>query len=107
MQRIKDLKDIILRNDTVLLKAVLVKSNIILTDGVNSPQIDYAEVIAVGGESHIKPGMIVLEFDPKTAKQYNLGKENYILISSYNIQFAVTKENFDNNKVLPKGIENN
>ena len=51
--------------------------------------------------------MIVLEFDPKTAKQYNLGKENYILISSYNIQFAVTKENFDNNKVLPKGIENN
>ena len=107
MERIKDLKNIILRNDTVLLKAKLVKSGIILTDGVSSPQIEYAEVIAVGGESHIKPGMIVLEFDPKTAKQYTINKEFYILMSSYNIQFAVTKDNFKDGTTLPVGIGSN
>ena len=95
MDRIKDVTQIILKPEEVLLKLVL-PSNLII-DPKEQNALDYAIVTAKGNQVSYEIGDIVMEFaNIKSAYKFKHKDNYYAIIPYYLVQLAVKPDNFEN-----------
>ena len=95
MNRIKDVTQVLLKPEEILLKLVL-PSNLII-DPKEGAVLDYAVVVNKGNQVSYEIGDIILEFaNIKNAYQFKHMDTYYAIIPYYTVQLAVKPYNFDN-----------
>ncbi len=96
MNRIKDVTQVLLKPEEILLKLVL-PSNLIINPSSAELVLDHAIVIAKGSQVSYEIGDIVIEFaNIKNAYQFKHKDSYYAIIPYYTVQLAVKPYNFDN-----------
>lgn len=114
MNRIKDISKVGIGDGFVLLKVYPKKSVIITPDALdkknkNMPQMDYAEVVAVGPNcGSIKTGDIVISFNSGGSEAYKWQEEMYWFVPRIQIKFYVESNNFEKyaGKDIPSELKN-
>ena len=96
MDRIKDVKQLRLQKDYVLLEVNLKKSVIIKPDD-KGVEFDYCKVIKIGKDvDNVEIGDIVLEVLQGTYHDFKIGTQLYLLVRAVGIKIAMPESNFDN-----------
>ena len=96
MNRIKDVTQVLLKPEEILLKLVL-PSNLIINPSSAELVLDHAIVIAKGNQVSYEIGDIVLEFaNIKNAYQFKHKDIYYAIIPYYTVQLAIKPDNFEN-----------
>lgn len=97
MKRIKDISKIFLKPDEILMEVRLPAGNILTPDKTN--YADHCKVVAVGKNSLLNVGDIVLDFtNPDGQTQFEHNKNMYYIIPWYIVKIAVPEDNFDIDK---------
>jgi hypothetical protein len=109
MERVKDLKQLIIKSTDVLVE-IKRSTSLIITGGDKETTFDYAIVIKAGHEViDLAPGDIILAMSGGNG--FNIKKNGtettYVLISRYGITMAVEAENFDFNAKSNFKLTNN
>lgn len=105
MDRVKEIKDVIIGSGDVLLELIERgrKSGIVLPESSmsDSQTSDFGIVVAVGSDiKDIEVGDIVLRTRTDSASSYQYKGREFIMLSRYNISIAVKPANFDDNEEL-------
>lgn len=104
MDRIKNVKDVILRPDSMLVEIVEV-SSIIIIPGESKDAIDYFVVVAKGtGVTDIEIGDYLLDLTTMEVGVYVINNKKYAIVYRGNVRIAVKADNFDLNKKTSSGL---
>jgi len=108
MDRIEDLTKIKLAQGWVLIKIHLKESLIITPESKekSGPQVDYADVIAIGKDiEDILPGDVVLDF--RATDGFKWRDEQYAMVPRMNIKVVVERSNFNFDEILGRKTKRN
>ena len=101
MNRIKNVKELRLQKDYVLLEVNL-KSSIIIKPEDKGVEFDYCKVLKIGKDvDNVEVGDIVLEVLSGTYHDFKIGTQLYLLCRAVGLKIVMPESNFEN-KEEPK-----